>query len=259
MKYGMQAYMLCDSSKAYCCKFELYTGKSATPPIQAHSACRYLGKGYQLYVDNYYSSPQLFYKLFLQPTRACETLRTNHKGTPRALRDAILPHGSIFTMNNGSLNCMKFGDRKVVTFLTSIQKGNMWKLFFFLYKMLIIVWYILCTNNYCINNSIALKLLKMHMHQKYTDREKLCFFFQLNFIQGTNPQNYYVSKHLHAFKQSQQFFIMIFFNLYIICVMSVTNIIRSQRMIMSSGNTMRRPRPSKRSTKTKRRMSGHTK
>jgi hypothetical protein len=131
MKYGIRAYMLCDSSNGYCSKLELYTGKSPDPP----SACGltydlvirllqgYLGKGYHLYVDNYYSSPQLFYDLFLQSTRACGTLRVNRKGTPQVLREVALAKNEIFTMNNGVLNAMKFSDRKVVTFLTSIHKG----------------------------------------------------------------------------------------------------------------------------------------
>jgi hypothetical protein len=130
-KYGMKAYMLCDSSNAYCTKFELYTGKAANPPsafgITYDLVMRlmegYLGHGYHLYTDNYYTSPQLVYELFLQSTQACGTMRTNRKGTPKALKDAVVPKGTIITMNNQSMNMVKFEDRKTVTLLTTIHRG----------------------------------------------------------------------------------------------------------------------------------------
>jgi hypothetical protein len=135
MKYGMRVYLLCDSSNAYCCKLEMYTGKSTTPPsafgltydLVLRLMQGYLGKGYHLYVDNYYTSPQLFYELFLQSTRACGTMRVNRKGTPKALKNATIPLGTILTMNQGTMNAMKFHDRKVVTFLTTIHKGMLFK------------------------------------------------------------------------------------------------------------------------------------
>ena len=77
-KYGLKSYELCDSSNAYCCIFKLYTGKDDTP-VSAHGKTydlvmelmeSYINKGHILYVDNYYSSPQLFLDLFSKGTGA---------------------------------------------------------------------------------------------------------------------------------------------------------------------------------------------
>ena len=70
-KYGIKAYMICDSHTGYCVKFKLYTGKTGLP-VTEHGATYdlafdmmkgYFGQGYILYMDNYYSSLQLYWDL----------------------------------------------------------------------------------------------------------------------------------------------------------------------------------------------------
>ena len=41
-----------------------------------------LGKGHQVYMDNYYSSPDLFHELFAKETYACGTRRKLRKNLP---------------------------------------------------------------------------------------------------------------------------------------------------------------------------------
>ena len=86
-KYGIKAYMLCDATNGYCTKFKLYTGKSFQQPSEYDLVMdmmrNYFGKGYHLFMDNYYSSPKLYIDLYDLEVGATETLRPNRKGVPQ--------------------------------------------------------------------------------------------------------------------------------------------------------------------------------
>ena len=94
-KYGMKAYKLCDDS-AYTWKFELYTGQRDQTERDDGTGITYqlvfklmkelLGKGHQLFMDNYYSSPQLFLDLIAKDTHAVGTVRMNRKHMPKAIK-----------------------------------------------------------------------------------------------------------------------------------------------------------------------------
>ena len=49
-----------------------------------------LDKGHHVYMDNYYSSPELFSELYFRQTYACGTVRQNRKGLPNAVKKAKL-------------------------------------------------------------------------------------------------------------------------------------------------------------------------
>lgn len=132
-KYGLKMYMLCDSKNGYCCQVELYTGKSGqvvsefgrTYDQVVRLITPYLNQGYCVYMDNYFSSPHLFYFLYLNATLACGTLRTNRKGVPRQLKEMRVAKGDIYTMNNSTLVLVKYADKKDVTLLTTAHEGKM--------------------------------------------------------------------------------------------------------------------------------------
>ena len=44
-----------------------------------------LGKGHRVYMDNYYSSPELFGKLHCKETFSCGTGRSNRKNMPESV------------------------------------------------------------------------------------------------------------------------------------------------------------------------------
>ena len=56
--------------------------------------CNLLGKGHYVYVDNYYSSPDLFWELHCKEVFACGTFKSNHKNLPKALTLST-PHKTI--------------------------------------------------------------------------------------------------------------------------------------------------------------------
>ena len=129
-KYRMKPYMLCDSENRYCSCFELYTGKQKQD-ISPHGITydlvfrlmdRYLYSGRILYVDNYYTSPQLFMDFFDKKGTGATGTARNRKGIPDRIKFAKLSKkGDKVTMHNGHLLCLKFLDRKAVTFLSTVH------------------------------------------------------------------------------------------------------------------------------------------
>ena len=67
-----------------------------------------LDKGHHVYMDNYYSRPELFSELYFRQTYACGTVRQNHKGLPNAVKKAKLEPLQSFFLRNGPLLCLKF-------------------------------------------------------------------------------------------------------------------------------------------------------
>jgi hypothetical protein len=102
--FGIKLYQVCEAKSGYCIGFDIYTG--STPCTQYADAlgisedattttrtviglltrCGLLEQGHHVYMDNYYTSPELFEELRVHSTYACGTLRKNRKGVPEALR-----------------------------------------------------------------------------------------------------------------------------------------------------------------------------
>ncbi|GFR96316.1 PiggyBac transposable element-derived protein 4-like [Elysia marginata] len=87
-KFGIKIFQLCDSDTSYCSTLEFYKGKK---PCSTHGAtfdvvnrliAPYLEEGRTLFVDNYYTIPDLFTYLKQHKTLACGTLRLNRKNAP---------------------------------------------------------------------------------------------------------------------------------------------------------------------------------
>ena len=131
-KYGLKSYELCDSQNAYCCVFQLYTGKTEKPASKHGKTYdlvmdimqEYFKKGHILYIDNYYTSPKLLMDLHKKGTGATGTAR-NRKGFPAAVRDAKLSQkGDKFVMSNGPMMAMKVKDRKDVKMLSTVHSSS---------------------------------------------------------------------------------------------------------------------------------------
>ncbi|GFO03903.1 PiggyBac transposable element-derived protein 4-like [Plakobranchus ocellatus] len=65
-KFWIKVFKLCDSTTASCCNLKIYTGKQETSVKEAifdvvnRLISPYLNCGHTLYVDSYYTSPNLF-------------------------------------------------------------------------------------------------------------------------------------------------------------------------------------------------------
>lgn len=100
-KWGIKMFAICESNTGYGLRFMVYTGKntfavdrasvfSMTEQICLQLTSGYEHKGYTLYTDNYYSSPQLFTELKSSGIGACGTVKTNRKYMPNDLQPAVL-------------------------------------------------------------------------------------------------------------------------------------------------------------------------
>ena len=89
-----------------------------------------LDKSPHVYMDNYYSSPELFLELYYRETYACGTVQQNRKGLPNSVKKAKLkPLQSVFS-RNGPMLCLKWSGekkkstKKPVTILSTIHEAT---------------------------------------------------------------------------------------------------------------------------------------
>ena len=92
-RFGIKLWCLCESDSGYTCHFEVYKG-AADPRdggaegmtfnlcVRLLREANLLRLGYHLGLDNYFSSPKLFFHLFDKQTTATGTVRSNRKGRP---------------------------------------------------------------------------------------------------------------------------------------------------------------------------------
>jgi hypothetical protein len=107
-QFGIKIFKLCDAT-GYTYDMEVYLGKdrqrartdmTATPAMVKQLTRRVKGHGHKLYMDNYFSSPDLYDDLTKQKINCCGTVRPHHKGMPDDFRSKTLRHGHKLFMDN---------------------------------------------------------------------------------------------------------------------------------------------------------------
>ena len=145
--FHIKLFQLSESISGYIIGFEVYTGKGTSSaadasrpmdPLCTRTTKLVLGlmekfhlldKGHRVYMDNYYTSPELFEELYFRETYACGTVRMNRKGMPsRTLKHVnVKPLESAF-LRNGPLLCLKWKGAKTktktVTVLSTSHDAN---------------------------------------------------------------------------------------------------------------------------------------
>ena len=147
-RFHIKLYQVSESSTGYILAFHVYTGKNlacistASQPLDPEctkttrivlgllESSELLDKGHHVYMDNYYTSPELFSELYYRETYACGTVRTNRKGIPITVKNAKLkPLESIF-LRKGPLLCLKWcgekkkSKKKPVTIISTIHSAT---------------------------------------------------------------------------------------------------------------------------------------
>ena len=128
-KYGIRTFKGCDSSNAYCYVLDIYVGETddgteaskfgKTHDLTMKLLSSYLNKGYVIHMDNFYSSPYLFYNLLPLKTHACGTVHPR-KGLPQEIASAKFKvRGESITMNYDKIVPHRTLDRKHVTLLST--------------------------------------------------------------------------------------------------------------------------------------------
>ena len=138
-KFHIKLYQVCEADLGYVIACEVYTGKVNNTCIKMNNPIdptvndttrlvlgllekgQLLDKGYNVFTDNYYASPELLCKLFYRQTFGTGTVRSNRKNMPKAVVQAKLEKGESCFCRNGELLCIKWCDKHQVTVLTTID------------------------------------------------------------------------------------------------------------------------------------------
>ncbi|XP_030288308.1 piggyBac transposable element-derived protein 4-like [Sparus aurata] len=128
-KCGFKLFVLADSSNGYTFDFSVYTGKTlfstgaglAYDSVMALVKPAHLGSGFNLYVDNFYTSPKLFKDLLSLNIGACGSYRDNRNDCQGSISND--PRGSIRWIRDGPLLFVKWMDTREVTICSTIHSA----------------------------------------------------------------------------------------------------------------------------------------
>jgi hypothetical protein len=126
-KFGIKTFELCESTTGYLWSFIVYTGKETeidspfvttdTPKTEAtvmKLMQPLLGRGYTLWLDNYYNSPALARNLkTVHATDCVGTLSLNRKNVSKELKENKLKKGERIAKHSGPVMVMKLCDKKM--------------------------------------------------------------------------------------------------------------------------------------------------
>uniref|UniRef100_A0A3Q4AW74 PiggyBac transposable element-derived protein domain-containing protein n=1 Tax=Mola mola TaxID=94237 RepID=A0A3Q4AW74_MOLML len=133
-KWGFKLYVLADSMCGYTLNFFVDGGSDGKPTGKGRAydvvmrllTIPFLGKGYKLYVDNFYTSPMLFLDLLQRKIWACGTVRPNVVGYPKKKENDMTektPRGTIRWLRKGQLLFVKWVDTRQVTLCSTLHKA----------------------------------------------------------------------------------------------------------------------------------------
>ena len=145
-KFHIKLFQVCEAETGYIVGFEIYTGKghkscADNAPVLDISCTRttklvvgllhkvnLLNVGRHVYMDNYYSSPELFMELYWKNTYATGTVRKGRKGLPNAVSNPCvkkLKKGEVVYRRSGPMLALKWCDKRCVYVISTIHSAQM--------------------------------------------------------------------------------------------------------------------------------------
>ena len=132
--WGIKAYVLSESRSGYLHNIIIYYGKETkivhipglnhTTNVVLTLMAPLANKGYDLYTDRYYTSPQLARQLLEIGTTITGTVMVNRRGMPAATKAKYKgKKGDVSSFTNGALVVMQWTDKRTLTTL-STKYGN---------------------------------------------------------------------------------------------------------------------------------------
>ena len=134
-RFGIKLWCLCDATSSYTCHFEVYKG-AADPRDRNAEGLTYslvvrlmeeadlFHRGHHLGLDNYFTSPKLFFDLYAAHTTATGTVRRNRKGLPASCINAKPANKQAFSRRKGNLLCTAYRDGSKTPLLLSTQADS---------------------------------------------------------------------------------------------------------------------------------------
>jgi hypothetical protein len=130
-RFGIKIFKLCDAA-GYTVDMKVYSGRDRTRADKDVTAthatvrdlCRRIeGAGHKLYMDNFFSSPDLFDELLTKKISCCGTVRPNQKGLPQDLKNSRLglKKGDIQVWVRDDLTAVVWKDKHDVHMLTNMH------------------------------------------------------------------------------------------------------------------------------------------
>lgn len=84
-----------------------------------------LDKGFTLWMDNWYNSPELSKLLKERMTDTCGTLKLSRKNVPDELKNQKLEKGEICVMHSQDVMVMKWRDKRIVSLISTFHSHEM--------------------------------------------------------------------------------------------------------------------------------------
>ena len=106
VKWGIKVFTLSDAMNGYLHCIQIYTGKNMEDTFDVGLCSKVVldlmagleDSSFELYTDNYYTSPQLYLTLYKKSINTCGTVQTNRKEFPPELvhhKGELLKEGSM--------------------------------------------------------------------------------------------------------------------------------------------------------------------
>ncbi|UYV82776.1 USP34, partial [Cordylochernes scorpioides] len=131
-KYGIKIFQISEAVSGYAYNLDIYTGKdpeqpehNSIPNLVDRLAKRFYGQGYHIYFDRWFSSPELFDKLWEKKTLAVGTVMPSRKTMPKTEFSQKLKRGEIIKMRRKHLLAIKWKDVRDVFMLSTVHEGKM--------------------------------------------------------------------------------------------------------------------------------------
>ena len=133
-RFGIKCWVMADSSNSFVSRFCVYTGRDANANLDVPLSTRVVRQlvegmenlNHHLYVDNFYTSPELFNWLLERHIYACGTVRKGRVGFPKELYFSRGRHdrGTTDYRRRGDQLAQCWFDSKGVYFLSTIHAAE---------------------------------------------------------------------------------------------------------------------------------------
>jgi hypothetical protein len=131
-KWGIKAWALCESQTGYLYNWDIYRGAGdttevgLTKKVVLQMAQPIAHNRHHIYMDNFFSSPELFNELADLELGACGTLRVNRRGVPDSVKKCKkMSRGDPpKIVRDGNMTYICWEDKKTVNLLTNLHNGK---------------------------------------------------------------------------------------------------------------------------------------